>query len=606
MCRQLGWINLNFEDTNITAALLPAYLDGSLEPDKMQQVRDRLAVDAGLQEAYAALCAQEEALYDLGAAVRQASPAVNVLGDVMAHLQSSAASVSPLEMALLETGNDLRTAIPTLDVSAAVMQALSVLGTPEAGTHLETELVETGNEIRALAPRVDVSEEVMEEVSSGRLDNITSIGAAKRKRVVRRQTVPSWSFAAAAAACILALIGFVAIQMAQPQALHGPEMAVNKSANTASNHLNAVAKGVRNKEGEPLEFKRVPTDEQKISMVTATPRPKSSPADEKTSVENQDDLRLAVDVDTIIKARREALAGKDEALARLARWGALDPDELRRLIAEGILSPKELAGISRFLPNEEALALLRDAVTQYPDDPMLHFALARNLMDDPGQYDMALQELARFRELTPDNSLSYYMDAQIRLAQGDYAGALQSIEYASAFQSGSAYALENAQYHSAALEAAGFPHDVAQMLAAFNAGSDEYGFITQLGNNLLSYGAYYESIGDYETALAIYKGVNQLGLQINQGADFSNEMLAGLDTQRAAVAAIDALAELINIPGGAYTVEVAYTVLMQGMDFFLEYTSVFENLIGNAEVQNILQAVQQIMQMGDIRYLNKP
>lgn len=597
---------MNFEDTNITAALLPAYLDGSLEPDKMQQVRDRLAVDAGLQEAYAALCAQEEALYDLGAAVRQASPAVNVLGDVMAHLQSSAASVSPLEMALLETGNDLRTAIPTLDVSAAVMQALSVLGTPEAGTHLETELVETGNEIRALAPRVDVSEEVMEEVSSGRLDNITSIGAAKRKRVVRRQTVPSWSFAAAAAACILALIGFVAIQMAQPQALHGPEMAVNKSANTASNHLNAVAKGVRNKEGEPLEFKRVPTDEQKISMVTATPRPKSSPADEKTSVENQDDLRLAVDVDTIIKARREALAGKDEALARLARWGALDPDELRRLIAEGILSPKELAGISRFLPNEEALALLRDAVTQYPDDPMLHFALARNLMDDPGQYDMALQELARFRELTPDNSLSYYMDAQIRLAQGDYAGALQSIEYASAFQSGSAYALENAQYHSAALEAAGFPHDVAQMLAAFNAGSDEYGFITQLGNNLLSYGAYYESIGDYETALAIYKGVNQLGLQINQGADFSNEMLAGLDTQRAAVAAIDALAELINIPGGAYTVEVAYTVLMQGMDFFLEYTSVFENLIGNAEVQNILQAVQQIMQMGDIRYLNKP
>lgn len=598
---------MNFEDTNITAALLPAYLDGSLEPDKMQQVRDRLAVDADLQGAYAALCAQEEALYDLGAAVRQASPAVDVLGDVMAHLQSAAADVSPLEMALLETGNDLRAAAPTLDVSAAVMQAVSALGTPEADTHLETELVETGNEIRAFAPRVDVSEEVMEEVSSGRLDNITSIDAAKGKRVVRRrQTVSAWSFAAAAAACILALIGFVVIQMAQPQALRGHEMAVNKSTDTTSNHSNTAAKGMRNKEGEPLEFKRVPTDEQKISMVTATPRPKSPPADEKTGVENQDDLRLAVDVDTIIKARREVLAGKDEALARLARWGALDPDEVRRLIAEGILSPKELAGISRFLPNEDALALLRDAVTQYPDDPMLHFALARNLMDDPGQYDLALQELARFRELTPDNSLSYYMDAQIRLAQGDFAGALQSIEYASAFQSGSAYALENAQYHSAALEAAGFPHDVAQMLAAFNAGSDEYGFITQLGNNLLSYGAYYESIGDYETAMAIYKGVNQLGLQVNQGADFSNEMLAGLDSQRAAVEAIDALAKLMNIPGGAYTVEVAYTVLMQGMDFFLEYTSVFENLIGNAEAQNILQAVQQIMQVGDIRYLNKP
>jgi len=183
---------------------------------------------------------------------------------------------------------------------------------------------------------------------------------------------------------------------------------------------------------------------------------------------------------------------------------------------------------------------------------------------------------------------------------------LQSIEYASAFQTGSAYALENAQYHSAALEAAGFPSDVAQMLAAFNAGSDEYGFVTQLGNDLLSYGAYYESIGDYDTAMAIYKGVNQLGLQINQGADFSNEMLAGLDTQSGAIEAIDALAELMNIPGGAYTVEIAYTVFMQGMDFFLENTSVFENMIGDAEAENILHSVQQIMQVGDIRYMNKP
>ena len=83
-------------------------------------------------------------------------------------------------------------------------------------------------------------------------------------------------------------------------------------------------------------------------------------------------------------------------------------------------------------------------------------------------------------------------------------------------------------------------------------------------------------------------------------------MLAGLDTQQGAIEAMDALADMMDIPGGAYTVEIAYTVLMQGMDFFLEYTDVFENMIGNAEAANMLQIIQRIMQVGDLQYSSKP
>lgn len=582
--------------------MLLAYRDEALSPEMMQKLRQELDASPELRASYDALLAQEAMLYDLGSALREVAPAVNMYDDIMEQVQRIQQEEDPLAVQLRHVGDDLRAAAPTLDIAGDVMQAIAAQRQASMTT-LKEELIAAGEEIRAHAPRVEIVEEVMEEVASGRLDNVTSFEAAKHVQTLRRrQSGPSWAFIAAAAACVIAVLGFVVLQMAQPHSLQGSQMAQREqtgSEQIAQKHVKPQT--ARTREGEPLEFKQVPTEEKITLLSPATNQPtKENPRDE------QGDLRLAVDVDTIIAARRDALAGKSDAVTRLARWGALDPDQVRRFLAEGILSPKELAGLSRFLPEAEARALLQEALAQLPDDPMLHFALAKNLMNDPEQYDAALNELARFRELTPDNSLSYYMDAQIRLAQGDYMGALQSIDYASSFQTGSAYALENAQYHSAALRAAGFPEDVAQMLAAFNAGSDEYGFVTQLGNDLLSYGAYYESIGDYDTAMAIYKGVNQLGLQVNQGADFSNEMLAGLDTQRGAIGAIDALAELMDIPGGAYTVEIAYTVFMQGMDFFLEYTNVFENMIGDAEVENILRTVQQIMQVGDLHYMNKP
>lgn len=551
------------------------------------------------------LLAQEDALRDLGNALREVTPSVDIRDAVLERVQALEMESDSFAQALIEVGNELRDVTPHLDISGTVMKRIAAQWQTASTTELENELVETGKEIRALAPRVHLAKELMDEVASERLNNVTAISAARRTKAMHRNASPfSWRFVAAVAACVLAVLGFVALQMAQPSTLRGQHVASHNSfgADTTQSQQKSGGSTARLREGEAIGFNPVSTQERIPLFVP----PVSNPPARENDPKQQNELRLAVDVDAVIAAQREALSGKSDALARLARWGALDPDEVRRLLAEGVISLKELAGLSRFLPENEARALLKDALTKEPNDPMLRYALAKNLMNDPEQYDEALRQLSLLRDLSPDNSLSYYMDARIRLAQGDYVGALQSMEYASAFQSGSAYALENAQYHSTALQAAGVPANVAQMLAAFNAGSDEYGFVTQLGSDLLDYGAYYESIGDYETAMAIYKSVNQMGVQVNQGADYSNEMLAGLDTQRGAIEAMDALADMMDIPGGAYTVEIAYTVFMQSMDFFIEYTDVFESMIGDAEAENLLQTVQQIMQVGDLRYSNKP
>ncbi|MCK5863211.1 MAG: hypothetical protein KAH38_12050, partial [Candidatus Hydrogenedentes bacterium] len=500
---------MTIEENDITTAMLLAYRDQALDSDGMKKVRDELAVDSKLHDIYQALLAQEDSLYDLGVTLRDVMPSLDIQNEVMGRLQHLAVEAEPFAQVLLDMGRELRAAVPALDIADDVMKSIVGLRQEVSATQLEEELIETGKEIQRLVPRIDIAEDVVNEVTVGQPANVTSFPAAKHTRLIRRRSSVSWSFFAAAAACVLAILAFIVMQMVQPLALRGLDVAEQDPSVTGERRSDP---STPYHEGESLLFTPVSTDQRiplSVGSVTEPPVKEDEP---------QEDLRSAVDIKNVIAARREALEGKGDSLARLAHWGALDLDEVRRLLAEKAISLKELAGISRFLPEEEARLLLENAVAQHPNDPLLRYALAKNLMNDTARYDDASRQLASFQELAPDNSLSYYMDAQLRLAEGDYAGALQIMEYASAFQSGSAYALESAQHHSAVLQAAGVSGDVAQMLSAFDAGANEYGVVTQLGEELLGYGAYYESIGDYDTALAIYKGVNQLGLQINQGS----------------------------------------------------------------------------------------
>ena len=583
--------------------MLPAYLDKALAPEAMDKVRERLATDPTLRAAYEELLSQESALRGLGAVLRDAAPTVDIEDAVMARVSPARSETRALKASLRELGVALYADAPRVDIVGDVMATYPARSEEAALAALEGDMIAVGDGLRTLAPRVDIVEPVMRDVASGRLDKDTSLAAARKRATRRRESLFSWRFVAAAAACVLAVLSVFVMRLSQPPVPNELHLAGRTPATTERTHQHPDHEPPSLLEGEPLATSPSNAGER-LSLLTSATRPVSGTEPEE-SAEFARPSR-AFTAQDIIAAKRDAIGGESEALALLARWGALDPDEVRRLLEEGLLSPAELAGLSRFLPDAEAYALLKEALEQSPDNPALHYALARNLMLDPNRYEEALQQLALFKEIASDNSLPYYMDARIRLAQGDYAGALEALEYAGAFQAGSAFALDNARQHSLALQAAGMSFDEAQLLAAFNAGAEEYNATTQLGYELLSYGAYFESVGDAETALAIYKSVHQMGLQLNQGAAFSNEMLAGLDVQMAAIEAMNGLAQVMDIPGGAYTLEIAYVAFVEGLDFFLEHTEVFDNMIAVSDMSTIFNAVRYMMHQGDLDYQKGP
>ncbi len=589
------------EQHDITRVELLAYLENALASDAMAAVQARLIHDDALAAELQRLREQEAGLRDLGGALRDVVPSISVREQVMHRIRAQqAASEDSLEAELTALGGDLRAQTPSTDVVSSVMERLPEARRATDTQRLEQALVAVGDEIRRRAPRVEVADQVAADVAAEKSPNISSLAAYNKRKALRRRESPlSWRAVAAAAACLAVGLTVLMSQILQPTATDRLNIARQEQGAPTMNQRRDVSRPDSQDGGAPLPFKQVASNEA-ITLLSNMMRP-------TTEEDGSDDPHAhgssqELSIEAILAARREALGGKSESLALLARWGALDPDEVRRLLEQGHISTAELAGLSRFLPEEEAIALLEQAIIQSPDDPALRYALARQLMEDPARHGQALEHLAMLKELAPGNSLPYYMDAQLLLAQGDYAGALQMLEYAASFGAGSAFALDGAQYHAAALLAAGLPADVAQMLAAFNAGGNEYASVTQLSYDLLSYGAYFESLGDYETALAIYKSVNRLGLQISQGALFSNEQLAGLDAQMAAIEAVNALSQVLNDPAILSTVDGAYDLFMEGLNVFLDNTRVIENMLGDSDITAVLRVIQRILMWGDLRY----
>lgn len=594
------------EKRDITYSELLAYLEHALAPEAMRAVQERLALDPELAAAFQRLRDQEVDLFDLGEELRTVAPSVSVRDAVLRRVEARKSVEPPdIEQELLALGQALRAESPRVAITDVVMA--HVTHEPQAADvhHLEQELYNVGAEIRGRAPRVKVVEHVISGVVAEKSRDSISLSAYNREKALRRRQSPlSWRVIGAAAACLVIGLAVLALHMAQPTSTSPINIARRASDAAIPAAREDAGRPPVQREGEALHFEHAPAGAA-ISLLSDVTRPSMAMEGEDEEDMEAQTVRSAPSIEDILAARRDALGGQSEALALLARWGALDPDEVRRLFNEGQLTSAELAGLSRFLPEDEALALLQAAVARDPEDAALRYALARQLMEDPARYAEALDQLAMFKALAPDNSLPYYMDAQILLAQGDYSGALQLLEYAGAFGTAGTFALEAAQFHSAALLAAGLPPDAARMLAAFNAGGNEYATVTQLSHDLLSYGVFFEDMGDYDTAMAIYKSVYQLGLQVNQGALFTNEQLAGLDVQMAAIEAINALSIVVNNPAMVPFLDNAYGIFVESLDMFLANTNLLENLLAGSDIGVILRVIRHIMQAGELDALPK-
>ena len=593
---------MNKEWPDITEAVLLDYLDDALDAEARGRVEACLQRDAAARRALERLRGEEEALFALGRDLRAAAPTIDLASLVLEGIPDADAVSRALEDELVHLGASLRALTPPVDLAASIAVLVSESDDATALVPVERELVALGDELRAGTPVVNLVPPVLAAVERTTAENVVPFRSRDRFEGARRRRSPlSWWVIAAAAAGLVLGTGLFLAEVMQPERLG--------QVSIASHIQPAPAKPVRETaqdpaqpvlEGESVSLLRVRPGE--LETMSALVRPTAIGGGDPSG-ETGDVVRAEFTVEDIVNAKRKALEGQADALAMLARWGALDPDEVRRLLAQGLLTPQQLAGMSRFLPDGEARDLLREAIKQTPGDPALRLALAKSLMAEPAGYGEALQQLASLREMAPDNALVHYMDARVRFSMGDYPGALSELEYASNLSAGSTYGVENAQNHSAALQAAGLPADLADTVAAFYAGTDEYGAVEQLRSELLGYGEYFESLGDYDTAMGVYKGVSMLGQQLAEGADYTNEYLAGLDTQAAAIEAMNALADMVEIPGSLQTVQETYRVFVNSLNIFMEYTDLLDGVVQMEDVSLLLNTVGSILQAGDIQYL---
>ncbi len=121
----------------------------------------------------------------------------------------------------------------------------------------------------------------------------------------------------------------------------------------------------------------------------------------------QDDLakncyRRALDIDSTMGA----------ADARLRLLGTTDEEFLIRVQAEWPSIPWLAVGAAAALERKgdvpKAGEVLQVALTSNPEDPRLHFALGRLLVDTPGEERNAVFALARATELEPDDPEAWY------------------------------------------------------------------------------------------------------------------------------------------------------------------------------------------------------
>jgi len=309
-------------------------------------------------------------------------------------------------------------------------------------------------------------------------------------------------------------------------------------------------------------------------------------------------------LEEVLKARRKALLDGVDRLSLMSQWASLTPEEARELISKSGLSREALIGAAQFLPPDEAEAVLKAAVSQSPDDPYLRYALAKNYCQDQQHAAEALEQLNAWSNLDPENSLPLYMEAQLRFAQNDPEGALGALETAASYGSASSYGLGAAAYGEQALVANGMAPDVARFLVATTAGSTQSSAVTDLGRELVRYGQYYASLGDYNTAKQVYNAVRQMGVQLVEGAALSNEQLAGLDTQVVALDAFQQLYSIFEDPANQMILTAAYNTVLDSLALLGTFFASFDALLSAANPNTANQIASEVIRNGDLNILS--
>ncbi len=508
---------------------LAALLGGGLDVEAVAAHEACLREDAEAWATYTALSAVADELQALGKVMEQLLTDTAPVDDGEALLRASTSDYVEdilTATALVELGEKTGAATPEVDLVADVLTA--------------TALTETGDSARASAPAVNLVDDVLLQARRAglggkrnvvKLEGRAPVKTAPRRR--RQRTITGlWI---AAAACLV--LGVSALLWGVSAAMMDTPKQLAKQDNPLDIEEAAVD------HAPPEDFTRDRSTSGNVAPITSAQGPRvneeAASARDKAAYGKDGELTLG----EVLQARQNALYGEESDRDLLASLASLTAEEAWALIHSGDLSREELLGAVLFLPPSDAVDVLMREAGRHPEDPYLHFALAKS-MGALQDTERAKMQLAAMRQADAYNGLPYYMEAQMHLREGDMANALDALQHAMEYEESYAYAGTTARGREAALAAAGMNEESAQMLAAITAGAMEYEYVRDLRASLLVQGDYYASQGDYEAADTIYDAVRKMGEQVEAGAGYFNEAIAGLETQEEALRRQRNLADL--------------------------------------------------------------
>lgn len=578
-------------------------LAGDDHAEGMDAARALLLQDRVFRDEFESLQRVGASLEEVGEVMHHRAGTVDLLDDVfdsiahMAFEDLGATKANPygdVERELRSMRKTMDAQIPQVSLVADIMAAVAAsrksdaeVERPFAGVAMA--LNGLGSSLNSLAPEVSLVEPVMEQVADSRAaDRIVTPFRARpavsEARMVARRRA-SWpamvGWAAAAGFCALAGWMYFAGQPGNSPDSQRITKLPSPDSNASSLDNNEVTGRVRPFGTESASGPEHATEVKPGDM------PKSR-------------VKEPITLQDAINARRGELLSQRNDFALLA---SLTGDEASELLKSMDLSVEALLGAAQFLSTDEAIAVLRAAIAEHPDDPQLKYALAMNLEGNPEAVEERMQQLTQLASADSDNSLPHYMLAADYFEQGDMARALEALGKGSSYGDASAYTLENANQREAALIASGLDVDTARFLALSTAGSGEYSDITALRNELLDFGAHYEQLGEYETAEQIYNAVNELGEQLVAGASMAVEQQYGLETQQDAILAIQGIAEVFQQPETVALLGETLGFLAESIVDVTQYIAARQDLVINPASSDQLDwsaFLNHIMNSGDL------
>ena len=592
---------------------LECLLDYPEDRAGLRAAQGRVLRDPGLRAEYESLQRVGVALAELGELLHQGAGTIQIREDVQDSIAHHA--LEELHVANASPYRDLEHALGTLkdafDVTAGkvslVDDVMAAVGASrQADAEVERPFAEVasrlngvGDALRANTPDVELVEPVMDELHRRAPVIPNMVPMRARPAVAKAFPVPAnrpkWSRLAGWAAAIAVCAGAAWLYHLAGTHDGAPRIAQGGAA--------APTPGVPDGNPEDVGFKlsRVPDAPGADGLPGVDTPPENPPA-----VQPDENGKAPLTLQEVINARRRELVRNSEQFAALA---SLTPEEAIQLLKDMDLSLEAIIGATQFLPVDDAIAVLRAAIAQHPDDPNLRYALAQNLEGNPDLADERLQQLTQMASADKTNGLPHYMMAADYFARGQADLGMDELSKGSSYAESSAYTLEGARQREAALVASGLSTDVARFLALNTSGDQEYSDITTLRSELMDYAAHYEDLEDYDTAQQIYNAVNQLGVQLAAGADMAVEQQYGYETQEQALLAIQGIAEILQQPEAIALLGDALGRLATGIVEVTQHIAVRQELVDTAGLSNQADAaalMEYLMANGDLQLESIP